>query len=304
MDLNCFTNLNILVVGDCMLDRYRIGRMERISPEAPVPIVDELIISDLVGGAGNVAINIKSMMGKNNGNVDLITFIGKDTEATKIKNLLNYYNINLFYGTSRKKPTILKERIVVQNKHILRIDREDKTPYIDEGFFKYFDTFLSQKKYNILVISDYAKGLITTPFIDILTKYFHKNQILIDPKPENLNTYCHNYIMTPNEKEYAKMNPELIKSEYVIKTMGSRGMELIKDGKVIKKINAEYVTNADVTGAGDVVISAIAICIAMGIPISESMEISNKCASYSVSVPGTCYVPPEVFQKNLNEVIK
>jgi bifunctional ADP-heptose synthase (sugar kinase/adenylyltransferase) len=100
------------------------------------------------------------------------------------------------------------------------------------------------------------------------------------------------------------MNPELIKSEYVLKTMGSRGMELIKDGKVIKKINAEYVANADVTGAGDVVISAIAICTAMGIPISESMEISNKCASYSVSIPGTCYVPVEVFQKTLNEVIK
>jgi len=294
-------NCNILVVGDVMLDRYRLGQMTRISPEAPCPIVEESFISDVVGGAGNVAINIRSMLGKSQNNIDLITFLGKDTEANKVKNLLNYYNVNLFYGTSRKKPTILKERVIAQNKHILRIDREDKAPYIDEGFFKYFDAFLSKQKYNILIISDYAKGLITKPFIDILSKYFNPAQILIDPKPENLNLYCQNYIMTPNQNEYSKMDLELIKSEYVLKTLGSKGMELFKNGKLIKKLDAEHVVNPDVTGAGDVVISTIAICTALGITAIDAMDIANKTAAYSVGVPGTCYVPSDIFQKILNE---
>ncbi|WP_295154931.1 D-glycero-beta-D-manno-heptose-7-phosphate kinase [uncultured Brachyspira sp.] len=309
-------NAKVLVIGDLMLDRFTYGDVIRISPEAPVPVLHVNNEENYLGGAGNVARNTASLIGNNNDNIFIIGVIGQDKSADIIMDSLNYYNITskgIIIDESRS--TITKTRIVAGTQQIVRIDEEDTSPFSSSIVKKIEKAFIDNvDNYNVVIISDYAKGIITRSFakkiIDICNK---KNKpVLIDPAIKHFSFYKKATLMTPNLKEAAEgseskfpfyefdekaikvLGDSIIKKLSLSKlmiTLGANGMALFD--KDIKSKNSPYIipTKAksvfDVSGAGDTVISVLAMCLSVGLSFKESSEIANAAAGIVVGKRGT-----------------
>jgi D-beta-D-heptose 7-phosphate kinase/D-beta-D-heptose 1-phosphate adenosyltransferase len=296
-------NVRILVIGDVMLDRYIVGDVERISPEAPVPIVKVTDEYATLGGCGNVARNILSI----GANVDCLASVGKDKAGREISDIFD----NSFIGNfliEQSNETTVKERIVANSRKIqmIRVDREHikkiKADYAKKKLQEYFALYSP----DIIVVSDYAKGMITWELMVYLRE--QRARIIVDPKPQNGQFYTGVYMITPNEKEWSSM---MLSSAYNLKdvkyaliTRGKNGMTLF-DFKDNIDIPAEEVHNVfNVSGAGDTVVASMAVCLAMGIKPIESAKISNMCASAVVTEPGTSVVSAERFQSALWRYLK
>jgi len=292
--------IRILVVGDIMLDRYTEGTVERISPEAPVPIVKVKDEYHTLGGCGNVVRNIRSI----GGNADCLSSVGIDIEGDIITDELNKIGARscLFYGSKR---TIVKERIIADQRKVqmLRIDREiisDVSPKQSIETFKEF----CRDIYDMVIISDYAKGMINSELMEFL-KTNQNADIIVDPKPQNINMYNDVFMITPNEKEWRQMELSspytLNRVPFILQTLGNKGMNLINN-QINKSfyIPAEPVEIFNVSGAGDTVISVMAVCLSMGIDVLDCAKIANKCAGYVVTKPGTTVVSESVFKQALN----
>ncbi|WP_300368196.1 D-glycero-beta-D-manno-heptose-7-phosphate kinase [Brachyspira sp.] len=310
-------NAKVLVIGDLMLDRFTYGDVIRISPEAPVPVLHVNHEENYLGGAGNVARNMAALLGNNNNdNILMIGVIGKDKSADIIMDNLNYSNITskgIIIDESRS--TITKTRIVAGIQQIVRIDEEDTVPFSSAITKKMEKIFIENvNDYNVVIISDYAKGIITSSLakkiIDICNK---KNKpVLIDPAIKHFSFYKRATLMTPNLKEavegaeskfpFYEFDEKAIKvlGENIIKklnlaklmiTLGANGMALFD--KDIKTKNSPYIipTKAksvfDVSGAGDTVISVLAMCLSVGLSFKESSEIANAAAGVVVGKRGT-----------------
>lgn len=302
MEIKAPDKVNILVIGDIMLDKYIVSEVTRISPEAPVPVAKVIKEYETIGGSGNVIRNIKRLGAR----TFSIGAVGADNAGQSISEQVGE-GITVVDPTIE---TIQKIRVVSTGTEtqMLRIDRERGKVNITE------DTILNIAYritccYDLVVVSDYGKGMITQETMALVKNL--RTPILVDPKPQNEKLYNDVFMITPNTEEYTKMSLDRRKSkrkniQYVLITMGSGGMMFIdnvtKRSKV-KHIKAEPVEVFNVTGAGDVVISVVGTCLAMGIDPFSASIIANKCANEAVMKKGTCIVDPILFRESVKELI-
>ena len=281
-------DINILVAGDIMLDKYLCGDVERISPEAPVPVVKITKEYSTLGGCGNVVRNLREIGVQ----VTCISAIGNDEAGSIVLKELTNLNVDKKLIVT-EKVTTQKTRIIanMSNTQMLRIDEED-IKYVNSDSVKIDGT------YDIIIVSDYNKGMITSGLMYELRAL--NVPIIVDPKPENMWMYNDVFMITPNKKEYDSMclsTNHLFSQNirYILKTLGKDGMEIQEFGKSNISIPAIPIDVYDVTGAGDVVISIVAVCIAKGLEVSVAIKIANKCAGLAVTQSGTSLVDKNLF---------
>lgn len=267
--MSLFKKSNILIIGDAMLDRYTFGNTNRISPEAPVPVlkIEKEILKP--GGAANVAANISSLGLKAN----LVAEVGIDVNGKSLRKIIKTHKINLVSESNKNYKTTTKTRIISQNQQLIRIDDEIiETGKKREGISKKIESLI--KGSDAVIFSDYNKGSLTniSQLIKISNKY--RKPVFIDPKGNNFDCYKNAFAITPNLKEFenivgpCKDQKEIIKKakklstqlniNSILVTLGSKGMLLIRknqEPKYIKATSAKEVF--DVTGAGDTVIAAL-----------------------------------------------
>jgi rfaE bifunctional protein kinase chain/domain len=298
----------ITVLGEVMLDKFTYGKVERINPEAPVPILSVITKKYAVGGAGNVANNIASLKVP----VNLISSANLNDEfGKKIVEMCSNNNISCKF-VSDGRPTILKHRFVAlgYNQQLLRADYEEKKPFsetiIDE-ILLYFKNLKDES--DILVISDYNKGLLNRKLVEGL-KHEFKGKIIVDPKPENIELYSDVYLIKPNIFEASKiLGKEILNTDESVESAGIELVEKLNSNIVItrseKGVSAftkngkiEHIsTNVrdvhDVSGAGDTFIATLSYAIDRGYDLIDAVKLANKASSIVVSKSGTATVTLE-----------
>jgi len=315
--LNQFKNKKILVIGDVMLDKYIWGSVTRISPEAPVQIVKVEKESYAPGGASNVANNITAL----NANVFMVGIVGNDDANNILNNELKKKGINTEgIVVDEKKPTIQKIRVLSQNQQLIRVDYE-KLDYEDKIIEKNIINNIKKLINNVdaIIISDYAKGVITNDVIKNTIETAKKNNkiIIIDPKPKHMRFYKNVTLVTPNHKEASEMSniaekndEDLIKigkkllkdlESPLLITRGEKGMTLFeKDGK-ITNIPTKAKEVYDVTGAGDTVVAAVTLSLASGANVKEAAAIANYAAGIVVGKVGTSTASIDELKNSLED---
>jgi len=318
--LENFKEKKLLVIGDVILDKFLLGEVSRISPEAPVPVVEVKKESFASGGAGNVAFNIKSL----GGNVVLIGGIGKDLNGEVLKNLNKKAGIETFF-IERDIPTITKTRVIGRNQQIVRIDREERKNLTAKEMGK-----IKKKVEEIvdgidgIIVSDYGKGIITKGLISYLIELKREKGIIlcVDPKIEHFMYYKNVTCLTPNKKEAAEGIKESIPSsekellnlgkkikrtldcENLIITLGKDGMILFNKENRIFHIPSVAKDVYDVTGAGDTVVASFTLSYSETKDEVISSIIANFAAAIVISKLGTATISPyeleKFFEKNLN----
>ncbi len=294
------------ILGDIMLDEYIIGKVSRISPEAPVPIVEVEEEYSLLGGASNVANNIKSLLGE----PILFGVIGKDRGGEKIINLLREKGIISKLYIDRNRPTTQKTRVIALNQQVVRIDKEVKdfiSEEIEEIVFQNIEENI--KEIDIFILSDYAKGVLTPKLTSEVINLIKskRKKVIVDPKGRDYRKYKGASIITPNEREAqiavnmeenfdlitcAKKLWDITKGEGVIITRGEKGMFLFEPNSQVF-IPALSSPVRDVTGAGDTVVATLSLALAGGGNLLESAVLSNFSASITVKKLGTATVSPD-----------
>ncbi|MFV7791034.1 D-glycero-beta-D-manno-heptose-7-phosphate kinase [Aliarcobacter lanthieri] len=293
---------NILVIGDLMIDHYLWGNCDRISPEAPVQIVNVQKESSVLGGAGNVINNLVSLGAK----VEVISVVGADIVADELKTLLKNINVstsNLVIENKRK--TSKKSRLIASQQQVLRYDMESIDD-IDENSHTSIITTLTNSinKYNSIILSDYGKGVLTTKLTQDIIKIAndYNIKVLVDPKGKDYSKYKGSYTLTPNKKEAQEATNILIKDEKslieaskVLKekcnlkvsliTLSEQGIAIFDDNLTIKPTVAREVY--DVTGAGDTVIASIAFALGNDLSIDEAVSFANLSAGIVVGKIGS-----------------
>lgn len=295
-------HVRILVVGDIMLDKYIQGTVNRICPEAPVPILNVTNEYHSLGGCGNVVRNLRTLGVK----VDCIASIGPDNYGERILDELNKIGAkNLCLNGS--KQTIVKERIIADDRKVqmLRVDREDISTVDYKKVIEIFEE-KSLNNYDIVIVSDYAKGMITKELMTYLKKNVNAD-IIVDPKPINGFLYDDVMMITPNEKEWQVMELSsqysLKNVKYILETKGKNGMILHDQINSTKfQIKSDPVDVYNVSGAGDTVISIMGLCLSIGFPVLQSASIANYCASYVVTQPGTSTVPETILNEAFSSI--
>jgi len=293
---------NILVIGDLMIDHYLWGTCDRISPEAPVQVVNVKKESSVLGGAGNVINNLRALGSK----VDVISVIGNDSVANELKSLLEKIDVptsNLVVENNRK--TSKKSRLIASQQQVLRYDMESIDD-INENSHKQIIQTLEKNidKYSSIILSDYGKGVLTTNLTKEIIKIANKNNIkvLVDPKGKDYSKYKGSYTLTPNKKEAMEATNidikdessliEALKSlktqcelEVSLITLSEQGIAIFDDELTIKPTVAREVY--DVTGAGDTVIASIAFALGNNLDIKDAIYFANLAAGVVVGKIGS-----------------
>ncbi|MBU0628039.1 MAG: D-glycero-beta-D-manno-heptose-7-phosphate kinase [Nanoarchaeota archaeon] len=304
--LNNFKGKKIMIIGDIMLDKYIFGKVERISPEAPVQVVEVEKESYVPGGAANVANNIASL----DGNAYMVGIVGDDQQGNLLIKELNERRIDtngIFIA--KDKPTTQKVRVLGQKQQLLRIDYEKKE-YINKETEDSIINFIKNKKeIDAIIISDYAKGVITQKLVDEI-KTISKNKIIIvDPKPKHLNFYKDVTLITPNTKEAIEMTgiediestgKHLLKqlNSPILITRGEKGMSLFEKEE-ITNIPTKAKEVYDVSGAGDTVVAALTISLTAGATLKEAATLANHAAGIKVGKLGTSTVTIDEIRQSL-----
>lgn len=297
------TSPNILVVGDAMLDRYWFGDTDRISPEAPVPVVRVKRIEDRLGGAANVALNVRSI----GAFVRLLSVVGKDEAGSRIAELIDRADIDrgLFFDEGIE--TTLKLRIVARQQQILRCDFEQTpTQEVLKAHLEDFSSSLSHA--DALLLSDYGKGGLTHIKKMIELAREKSVPVLIDPKGSDYERYRGATVITPNraelkevvgawnsEEELHAKAQELrrrINIDYLLLTRSEEGMTLFSDSGAYS-VPAQAREVYDVSGAGDTVIAVMAVMLARGFDAAEAVRYANKAGGIVVGKLGTATVSSE-----------
>ncbi|MEO2153379.1 MAG: D-glycero-beta-D-manno-heptose-7-phosphate kinase [Aquificota bacterium] len=301
--LQKFKNLNIAVVGDVILDKYLFGKVERISPEAPVPIFEIEREEFRAGGAANVALNLSSL---GVGKVSLFGVVGKDPEGEILKNLLKEKGIEAHLLEDSNRPTTRKTRIVAKSQHLLRIDREQRKE-LDQNLTLTLVEKISLNRPQAIIVSDYAKGVITPLLMEELKKL--SIPIFVDPRPKNALLYEGVECITPNRKEFEEISTFLkvenndfenrareVKRKLQLKTLvitlGEKGIALLKEEKV-QYFPATAKEVFDVTGAGDTVIATLTAARTAGADWETACRLANLAAGIVVGKLGTATATPE-----------
>ncbi|EDP76459.1 D-glycero-beta-D-manno-heptose-7-phosphate kinase [Hydrogenivirga sp. 128-5-R1-1] len=299
-------DIKVLVVGDVILDRYLRGKVERISPEAPVPIVEVEEEELRLGGAGNVASNLVAL-----GVETYITgVVGEDSSGERLIELLKEKGIEsrLFKD---ERPTTEKIRVVSMSQQLLRIDREDRRK-VGGSALKHIREVILENDYDGVIVSDYAKGVVTHRVMEAIKD--REVFCAIDPRPVNRQLYSGASLMTPNEKELRAMTDPLgeegvetlgkvlkkeLELETLVVTRGAKGMMLF--GEEVRSFPARAREVYDVTGAGDTVIASLTAFHLAGATWEEACELANVCAGIVVGEFGTASVTPEELLRELDE---
>jgi D-beta-D-heptose 7-phosphate kinase/D-beta-D-heptose 1-phosphate adenosyltransferase len=308
--LKKIAGLRILVIGDVMLDHYIWGDATRISPEAPVPVIDIARDSWTAGGAANVAINIAGL----GAHCTVAGYFGDDEHGARLRGILRDSGVETL-ATPGDAMTIVKTRVMVQHQQLCRLDRE--APPSAYGLEpSAAGRLLSKaiKASDAVVFSDYAKGLLTDDLVAHVTKLAQAGGkfIALDPKPKHRLSFGGLDLITPNKKEALQLAgievhhgapfpaaavcsrlDELYHTRNVVVTLGEDGMLLSAYGKVIKTIPTAAKEIYDVSGAGDTALAALVLALTSGSGLEEAAHFANAAAGVVVGKLGTATVSPD-----------
>lgn len=316
-----FAQFNILIIGDVMIDSYMWGKVDRISPEAPVPIIMSTKQENRLGGAANVALNVQAL----GANPILCSVIGNDLKSKTFHGLLKkrkLSNEGIIEDESRK--TTVKTRIIAGNQQLMRVDEEttlELQPEIEKQFIKKIQTILSDKEVHAIIFEDYDKGTITPGVIKAIVDFANKSNIptLVDPKKRNFMNYRNVTLFKPNFKELVegskidiqkgdfegifaasqKLNDEL-RCKYQLITLSELGV-FISYNNSYKTIPAEIRDIADVSGAGDTLISTASLCLAANLEPELIAGISNLAGGLVCEKVGVVPINKELLLKETLE---
>lgn len=309
---------NVLIIGDLMLDRYLYGNIARISPEAPVPVLEKVNVDNKPGGAANVALNIKSL-----GSVPFLFGItGNDVPGKTLRDLLTREGIDIKnIITVNDRPTTVKTRIMASGQHVLRIDEEisdDLNDDIQEVLKNKFDILINEVKIDAVIFQDYNKGLLNENIINHIISKCKKKSIFtaVDPKFKNFLSYKNVAFFKPNLKEISAIinqpvSPEIENLNFVAKnlkeklnfenlfiTLGEKGIYYFSDNKS-EIIPTKKKNVVDVSGAGDVVISAATLFFLSDLEIENIAEISNIAGGLACDSLGVATVSKSQLMNEL-----
>ncbi|WP_151900766.1 D-glycero-beta-D-manno-heptose-7-phosphate kinase [Sulfurimonas hydrogeniphila] len=296
---------NILVLGDLMIDHYLWGSCERISPEAPVQVVDINKETTVLGGAGNVVNNLKAL----GANVSVSSVMGDDDNGKELVKMLHAINVNtqnLIIEKNRK--TSKKSRVIAVSQQILRYDKESKNDILPRSVQKILDSLAkSIDTYDAVILSDYGKGVLTQELSQGIIKLAKKHnvKVLVDPKGKDFSKYRGAYLLTPNKKEAVlatgiDINDEASLKKALLKlknecdldvsliTLSEEGIATYEEEVKIFPTVAKEVF--DVTGAGDTVIASIAFALSVGKSLEETAAFANLAAGVVVGKIGSATV--------------
>ena len=312
-------NTKLLVIGDCILDRYFVGEVSRISPEAPVPIFDLKETYFSLGGAANVAANLRGL----NVQVELMGVVGKDEHGKILKNLAKKQEIGIKgILESASRPTTIKTRIIAQSQQLLRIDKEERKP-INRNLKKKFQEIYEEilDKVDGVILSDYAKGMFLSESFCawIIGEARRKGKFLmVDPKSVEWKKYEGATSITPNLKEFRqtafkenlsqenlKESAEVLVKKYnldfLVVTLGKDGIFLYHPEEGAFHLPAQAKEVYDVSGAGDTVVASLSAFYAVGLSLKETLELANIAAGIVVGKVGTKPVYWEEIKSFLKE---
>lgn len=315
-----FRDRRLLIIGDIILDSYTFGRVNRISPEAPVPVVEVVEESYRLGGSANVAHNIASLGAE----VSLVGLIGQDKEAEILLRLCRDKGIDTSGIFTDKRPTTVKTRVIAHQQQVVRIDREVSSA-VDRSITSKLTTYLKNNldHFDGIIISDYKKGIVSEELVKSVVRLAKGRFIALDPKVGNFHCYKGVSIITPNLREASEGSGVMIKDEQsllksaqvlmkrlslrsLLITKGERGMSLFqRDGSgavSVTHIPAMARKVYDVTGAGDTVIAVFTLAHLSGADLIEAAVIANCAAGMVVAEVGTAVVTPEALLKGLSTV--
>lgn len=303
---------SVTVVGDVMLDSYWKGPSNRISPEAPVPVVRVTDREERAGGAANVAINIASLGAPCN----LVGIVGEDKNAEVLEKIVRSHSIKTDFVLTKDHPTITKLRVLSRNQQLLRLDFEDSFSNLDEDMIlKSFKESVKNSK--VVIFSDYGKGSLASvsKMIEITSSMGIAS--LIDPKGTDFEKYRGATLLTPNMSEFEAVVGKvaddddleqkalaLIKKldlKMLLVTRSEDGMSLIRPGMKAVHLPTYAREVYDVTGAGDTVIGTLGTCLASGLDIVTACEYANSAAGIVVGKIGTSTVSPQELEKALGK---
>lgn len=293
----------VLVVGDAMLDRYWFGAVDRISPEAPVPVVRVNREEERLGGAANVALNVKTLGAQ----ATLLTVVGDDEPARKLRELLAREGVHTVLGSDPKLYTIVKLRVIGRSQQLIRIDFENQPDHevLDQMLADY-EQALGQ--HDAVLFSDYGKGGLThIPRMIELARAAGK-PVLVDPKGSDYSRYAGATVITPNRAELAQVigawsseaqlheRAQALRQQLglqgLLLTRSEEGMSLF-DAHGHQQVPAQAREVFDVTGAGDTVIATMAALLACGLSLGDAMPLANQAGSIVVGKFGTAGVTYE-----------
>lgn len=310
----------VVILGDVMLDEYLFGKVERISPEAPVPVVDIESTRHLLGGAANVAANIRALGDE----ALLVGAIGDDEAAGKLRALLETTGLSHDYlVTDSSRQTTIKTRIMAHNQQVVRADRESRHDLSGELETRVIDRLTGlMSSVAAVIISDYGKGMITLPLLQRVIDLCLTNDVFVavDPKETHFHNYRKVSLITPNHHEAGFAYGRRIRTEAdllevghglldklearaILITRGAQGMSLFRIGHEPTHIPTFARHVYDVTGAGDTVIATYVAAVAAGADAVEAAVVANAGAGFTVGEVGTASVTVPDLKRELEHCV-
>lgn len=306
--IQSFANRRVVVLGDLMLDRYISGRVRRISPEAPVPVVDVERTYERPGGAANVAANLRSLGAA----TTVIGLVGADPDGDRLREVLQAAGLPLASLVSVSDyATTVKTRVIAHGQQIVRVDREDPRLVESDQSARIIDTFRHVDASDVVVLSDYAKGVLSPPVCAEIIRICRQRGIpvVVDPKGRDYRRYAGATAVTPNQEEAAQAlgvdNPSQVcladardffigelALDAALITQGEHGLTLILPTGLPLAFPATARDVADVTGAGDTVVSVFALGIAGGASFADAAFLANAAAGLVVEKAGAAAISP------------
>jgi D-beta-D-heptose 7-phosphate kinase/D-beta-D-heptose 1-phosphate adenosyltransferase len=305
--VRAFAGKRVVVAGDLMLDVYVTGDVRRISPEAPVPVLDVSESSARPGGAANAALNVAALGGR----PLLVGVVGADADGDRLLALLEEAGLDVASVLrDPSRPTTCKTRVVARSQQIVRLDREVRRPTASELEARLGAALAAAvRAADACVLSDYDKGVLAgrLPAQAIAAAAAAARPVVVDPKGRDFTRYAGATVVTPNTHELevatghsadgdgavveagAALLAELGGAALLV-TRGAAGMTLLRTGAAPRHLSTAAQRVYDVTGAGDTVVSALALALAAGLPLEQAMEIANRAAGVAVSKMGTAIV--------------
>jgi D-glycero-beta-D-manno-heptose-7-phosphate kinase len=309
-------NKRIAIVGDVMIDKYIWGNVTRISPEAPVPVVEVESQNQRLGGAANVANNLQSL-----GCIPILFgTVGDDDDGRNLCKILEAQHCSaqgIVFDASR--PTTVKTRVIAHNQHVVRIDSESKKN-IDETIQKTLISLIEERIDSIdgIIIQDYNKGVIVKPLIDRLIELAnkHKKIITVDPKFHHFFDYKNVTVFKPNKKETedaigakllseeavlkaGKTMLERLNAENILLTRSEKGMSIFEKNGTVTHIPTKARKVADVSGAGDTVIATLTAMLSAGATMQEAATIANSAGGIVVGEVGIVPIDKDILQAEM-----
>ena len=302
-----FTSCRITVVGDVIMDEFLWGRVDRISPEAPVPVVEVERQSHMLGGAGNVVNNIIALGGQ----ALLCGVVGNDSMGKKLARIVGKLN-NITDGlvVENSRPTTMKTRVVAHSQQVVRVDREERKPVDEKSIGRILATLKEEiNESDAIVVADYGKGVVTRSLMDGIRSLSQDSQTIlaVDPTLRNLALYKDVTLITPNNYEAQQMSGiqieddqslrrtgarllEELGCQMVLITQGDKGMTLFEGNGQTTQIPTVARKVFDVSGAGDTVIATFTLALAAGLTSSQAAVLANLAAGIVVGEVGTATV--------------